>query len=172
MRPSPLIICLDLQVRDPEEERSLVARRQMGIARGVLARARAHGWDVAHVRRVGPAAPYALGGVAPLPSEPVFQREEVSAFSARHFPEFMHRRLGGLTAILSLDLGCGALVTALSAAEAGHSVALLTDAAGQTEFVEAVHGVVSALRTSSVRLVRFDALPQPVYPRALAANQP
>ena len=69
MRPSPLVICLDLQVRDPEEQRSLVARRQMGIARSVLARARAHGWDVAHVRRIGAATPYALGGVAPLPSE-------------------------------------------------------------------------------------------------------
>lgn len=172
MRPSPLVICLDLQVRDPEEERSLVARRQMGIARGVLARARAHGWDVAHVRRVGPAAPYALGGVAPLPSEPVFQREDASAFSARHFPEFMHRRLGGLTAILSLDLGAGALVTALSAAEGGHRVALLTDAAGKTEFVEAVHGVVAAMGTAAIKLIRFDALPQPISPRALAANQP
>lgn len=172
MRPSPLLICLDLQARDLEEERSLVGRRQMGIARGVLARARAHGWDVAHVRRPNTGAPYALGGVAPLPSEPVFQREDASAFSARHFSEFMRRRVGGLCAVLSLDLGCGALVTALSAAEGGHNVALLDDAAGQTELAGAVQGVVAALRTSSVRLVRFDALPQPSYPRALAANQP
>lgn len=147
-------------------------RRQTDIARGVLAHARVHGWDVAHVRRPTTSSPYALGGVAPLPSEPVFQREDASAFSARHFSEFMHRRVGGLTAILSLDLGCGALVTALTAAEAGHRVALLTDAAGRSALADAVHGVVTALKTSSVRLVRFDSLPQPSYPRALAANQP
>jgi hypothetical protein len=147
-------------------------RRQSDISRGVLARARAHGWDVAHVLRPQATAPYALGGIAPLPSEPVFQREEASAFSARHFPEFMHRRIGGLTAILSLDLDCGTLVTALSAAEAGHRVTMLTDAAGHSDLARAVHGVVVALKTSAIRLARFDSLPQPSYPRALAANQP
>jgi len=169
MVAAPLLVCLDLQGRAaarPGERRAAAARR-------VLDRARDGGWEVAHVCRAqgaGRGAP--LPGLGPLPSEPLYRRDTASAFDARHFPERL-RDGGGLVAILSLDLDCAALVTALTAAELGRWVVLLTDATEESASLAAVRGLVAALRQDRLQLRRFDALAARAPPRSpQPANQP
>jgi nicotinamidase-related amidase len=168
-----LLICLDLQPARLWGEPAAERQRRVASARRVIERARGAGWEVAHVCRMdiaGSATP--MPGLGPLPSEAVYRRQGASAFEAQHFAAFMQRRSGSM-AILGFDAGCEALATALSAADLGHRVTVLTDAAGETPVLDAARDLVASVRHGGVRLARLQDLTAWDEPRLLmAANQP
>ena len=174
MNSPPLLICLDLQPSGLAAESPTGRRLRIAAARQVIDRARAADWEVTHACREDlpqPASP--LAGLRPLPCEAVYRRDGISAFDARHFPELLERRRTGTATILSFDIGCAALVTALTAVARGNAVDLLTDAAGDSEVVEAARGVARVSGHGRLRLRRFCDLPIPgERGLMLAANQP
>jgi len=134
-----MLICLDLlrpvaTITDP-----YAFERASGAARRLLAHARHQRWEVVHCHGAD-LPPRAIGGLEPLPSEPVYLREGASAFSSRAFrrriklwprPELVI--IGGsaiacmATALAAFDRRLPAIL-AVDAVSVGHDNGLDVDA--------------------------------------------
>ena len=130
---APLLLCLDAltMAGDSDLEPSGPHGHWSGEARRLLAHARAAGWWVGHAisRRPAAAARWvALAGFSPLPSEPVFHRDQASALSCPALQEAMARRpqLEAILCGVSVDGSC--LATALEAARLGVRLTIAMDA--------------------------------------------
>ena len=131
----PWLVCLDIQ-------RSVAAEvdpTALTTGQWLLGQARRRRWPVAHLHRrspafsdregLGDAAPVA--GFEPLPSEPLFVRSGLSAFSSPRFREWA-AAADDDEQIVFLGLGnCATwLATALGGADIGIRPALVEDALG------------------------------------------
>ncbi len=149
------LVCLDL-VRGavppaPDEE------ARIGRCRRLLAFARASGWVVSHVYpRTTSRSARPLEGLAPLPSEPVYYRAGVSAFSNRVFCRAIKEHYQSELVIMTLTLSPTALGTALSAHDRELPVTLIGDTLKGDEAdasgLEAIQTVAHALVAPFVKV--------------------
>jgi nicotinamidase-related amidase len=99
----------------------------------LLAHARGHGWSVAHVvsRRPRPGeAPWRpVGGMAPEPSEPVYHREQPSAFSNRDLCAALFGGAGREVVLCGVSVAGSGLATALDAVRRAVRLTIADDAA-------------------------------------------
>jgi hypothetical protein len=141
----------------------------------LLSHARAEGWAVGHVisRRPRPGeTPWRpLGGMTPTPSEPVYHREEPSAFSSPQLCEALERGPHGRGALGEVVL-CGVsvqgscLATALDALRLRLRLTVATDAvllagAERTGLDGFLRLQSLGLAKSAVRLASSEGLVQP-----------
>jgi isochorismate hydrolase len=142
------VVCLDL-VRPPgpqeadEESRADRCRR-------LLSYARATGWGVSHVyQRTSGRRPRPIAGLEPLPSEPVYYRTGVSAFSSRAFGRAMRDQFDQQLVIVALSLSPTAVGTALAAHDQDIAVTLIGDTlsrdACDASGIEAIETIARAL---------------------------
>jgi hypothetical protein len=180
------LVCLDLQhswlaAHDQEPEWWLA--RRIDAARAVLRQAREAGWSIAHVHRGSPHADGVvhigrsrpLDGLRPLPSEPLFHREQLCAFESRAFAGAMRRTPRARTAILTFDVALAGLITALTAADLGHHVTLLEDGLSGDGALTATSNLIATLSDTRLSVRPFkDLQPQPAAPklRLVANNKP
>jgi len=121
-------LCADSDAEAPAAEVAWSAK-----AARLLAHARGHGWSVGHViprrPRTGEARWRPLAGLAPEPSEPVYHREQPSAFSS---PDLCAALEGGrrLEVVLcGVSVRGSGLATALDALRLAVRLTIVTDAA-------------------------------------------
>ena len=140
-RPSPWLICLDLQREYVVPGRPSYAPASAEVVKGcvgVLSHARAAGWRVVHsqLRRQGDTgfggglfgAP--IEGLRPLISEPVFLRHGLSAFSNPSFAAELRDARGEDVYLIGFSLVDTCMATALAAIDQDLSVILVEDAVG------------------------------------------
>lgn len=127
-----LLLCLDLQRAHLARECvSWINDDRVAACERLLAFARRAGWTIVHSHRVGGAplsedAP--IPGFEPLPSEPVFFRNEASALSDPRLAEIVRGAREGEVLIAGFDLRTSGVATALDAFNQGVRVTLLKDA--------------------------------------------
>ena len=140
-RPSPWLICLDLQREYVVPGRPSYAPAGAEVVKGcvrMLAHARAAGWRVVHsqLRRQGAAAfggglfGAPIEGLRPLISEPVFLRQSLSAFSNPNFAAELRDARGEDVYLIGFSLVDTCMATALAAFDQDLSVILVEDAVG------------------------------------------
>jgi hypothetical protein len=123
------LVCLDLVRSDDTSDEQAV---RVGRCRRLLTFARSAGWTVSHVYpRMSGRSPRPLAGLEPLPSEPVYYRTGVSAFSNRTFSRAMRDQLDAELVIVALSLSPTAVGTGLSAHDQDLSVTLISDTLSQ-----------------------------------------
>ena len=126
MQPK-LLVCMDLLEPAAAGEDPRAYHRCVSNSRRLLGHARDAGWDVVHVLgRELPAR--AIPGLEPLASEPVFQRDGVSAFSSRGFRRRMRTWPSPELVIIGCSLTSTCLATALAAFDRGAPATLVLDA--------------------------------------------
>jgi len=126
--PRPrLLVCIDLLEPAAAGEEPRAHQRCVANSRRLLNHAREARWDVVHcLGRELPAR--AIPGLEPLASEPVYQREGLSAFSSRGFRRRMRAWPGPELVIIGCSLASTCLATALAAFDRGISASLVLDA--------------------------------------------
>jgi nicotinamidase-related amidase len=140
-RARPRLVCLDLQREYVVPGRPLYADGAGRVAEAcvrLLGHARRRGWRVVHVqRRLADglfdrsgyfAAP--IEGLQPLISEPVFAREQLSAFGSAEFCAEMRDARGQDVYLAGFALAGSCLATAYGAVDAGLHLTVVSDAAG------------------------------------------
>lgn len=163
----PVLVCLDLQQPVDGELASWTGSRQSDPGARLLAHARRNGWSVVHVYRDGargrgesPASP--LPGFEPRPSEPVFLRRGVSAFTSARFAEVLDSALEAEVLVAGGELGSSVLATVLDAHDRGLSVTLVQDAFGASPVrgvePDVLEQVLLELLAPFARLSRVDAV--------------
>jgi nicotinamidase-related amidase len=173
-----MLLCLDtvgLAADSDAEPRPSDAAWRANAA-GLLGHARALGWSIGHVisRRPRPGeAPWRpMAGLAPGPSEPVYHRDQPSAFSS---PE-LHAVLAGGSqrevVLCGVSVRGSALATALDALRLTRRLTLVADAAWLPPMErEGVDGLLqlqrSGLAANVVRLASTEALLRPWSPLRL-----
>ena len=149
------LVCLDLVQR--AEAPSAEEQLRIDKARRLIVFARAAGWTVSHVhpRTVGRST-RPLTGLEPLPSEPLYYRSGVSAFSNRAFSRVMKDRFDQQLVILALTLSSTSLGTALSAYDHDLAVTLVGDTlradAANASGLQAIETVTRALVAPFVQI--------------------
>ncbi len=152
------LVCLDLvRAGEPSPEEAL----RIGKCRRLLSFARSTGWAVSHVyKRAGGRSPRPLAGLEPLPSEPLYYRSGVSAFSNRTFARVMGDQLGAELVILALALSPTAVGTALAAHDQDIAVTLVGDTlsrdACDASGIEAIETIARALVAPFVQVRAAD----------------
>ena len=126
-----LLLCLDLL--SPQSASDTEHGVQPPFAhncRRVLEHARASGWRIAHVHAAAPVAGAArhMDGAAPLPSEPVMQRNGVSAFSSQEFRRLARANPHAELVVVGASTDAACLATALAAFDRGLAVTIVSDA--------------------------------------------
>ena len=133
----PVLVCLDLQQEQQaahspaDRERR---RRCIEACQGVLTQARRLRWKVVHVHlssgRMGPltAGAKPIPGLEPRPSEPVFYRQGLSAFSSAAFNEYLKLTTAPHLIVIGFSLDGSALFTAVGAQEAGVPMSIVQGA--------------------------------------------
>ena len=136
----------------------------------LLAHARAEGWAVGHVisRRPRPGeTPWRpVGGMTPAPSEPVYHREEPSAFSSPELCEAIESGTFGEVLLCGVSVQGSCLATALDALRLKLRLTVAADATllaqAERSGLEAFLRLQSlGLAKSAVRLAASDGLVQP-----------
>jgi nicotinamidase-related amidase len=140
-RPTPWLVCVDLQREYVVPGRPLYADGSNGVAGAcgrVLGHARASGWRVVHTQLRRPEGLFTragyfgapIDGLRPLITEPVFVRTGLSAFSNSDFADEMRDALGEDVYLIGFSINHTCLATALSAVDTGLSITLVEDAIG------------------------------------------
>jgi hypothetical protein len=179
------LVCLDLQqswVAAHAGEPEWWLQRRIDAARTVLRQAREAGWSIAHVHRgsphsdgvvhIGRSRP--LDGLRPLPTEPLFHREQLCAFESRAFADALRGTPRAKLAILTFDVALAGLISALTGADLGHQVTLLEDGLSGDSALIATGNLIATLADTRLSVCSFkDLQPQPVAPklRLVANNQ-
>jgi hypothetical protein len=172
-----LLLCLDGLSVAPESDNDGELSPAGGAgeswsakAARLLAHARAEGWSVGHVisRRPRPGeTPWRpVGGLTPAPSEPVYHREEPSAFSSPELCEALQRCPGGEVVLCGVSVQGSCLATALDALRLKLRLTVATDAvlltgAERTGLEGFLRLQSLGLAKSAVRLASSDGLAQP-----------
>jgi hypothetical protein len=99
-------------------------------ARAVLGRARSADWVVAHVltRASDVRSWRAMAGLAPLPAEPVFYREDGPAFSNPAFADLARRYPAATLVLIGASRAAACLATAVCGIGRGRAVMVVADA--------------------------------------------
>jgi hypothetical protein len=170
-----LLLCLDALTLAPESDNDgggpgpCDAAWSANAAR-LLAHARVEGWSVGHVisrrPRPGEVAWRPVGGLAPAPSEPVYHRDEPSAFSSRELCGALAREPRGEVVVCGVSVQGSCLATALDALRLRLRLTVAGDAVWLTPRER--RGLEGFLRLqtlglaqSAVRLAPSDSLTQP-----------
>ena len=169
-----LLLCLDALSVAPESDNDSGAPRRCDEAWSVnaarlLAHARAEGWAVGHVisrrPRPGEVAWRPVGGLSPTPSEPVYHREDPSAFSSAELCEAIQREPRGEVVLCGVSTQGSCLATALDALRLKLRLTVASDAvwlagAERTGLEGFLRLQTLGLAQSSVRLAPSDGLVQ------------
>ncbi len=122
-----LLVCIDLLEPAAASEEPRAYQRCVANSRRLLNHAREAGWEVVHcLGRDLPAR--AIPGLEPLASEPVYQRDGLSAFSSRGFRRRMRAWPSPDLVIIGCSLASTCLATALAAFDRGIPASLVLDA--------------------------------------------
>jgi nicotinamidase-related amidase len=170
-----LLLCLDALSVAPESDNDSGGPGRDGEAwsvnaAGLLSHARAEGWAIGHVisrrPRPGEAAWRPVGGLSPTPSEPVYHREEPSAFSSRELSEAVQHRPRGEVVLCGVSTQGSCLATALDALRLKLRLTVATDAvwlgpAERTGLEGFLRLQTLGLAQSTVRLASSRCLTQP-----------
>jgi hypothetical protein len=171
-----LLLCLDaLSVAPESDNDGDLGPGRPGEAWGakaarLLAHARAEGWSVGHVisprPRPGEASWRPIGGMTPTPSEPVYHREQPSAFSSPELCEAIERGPRGEVVLCGVSVQGSCLATALDALRLKLRLTVATDAVLLSEAERTgLDGFLRlqslGLAKSAVRLAVSDGLAQP-----------
>lgn len=171
-----LLLCLDaLSVAPESDNDGEFAPGRPGDAWSanaarLLAHARAEGWSVGHVisRRPRPGeTPWRpVDGMTPAPSEPVYHREEPSAFSSPELCEALERGPRGEVVLCGVSMQGSCLATALDALRRKLSLTVAADAVllagSERTGLEGLLRLQSlGLAKCALRLAASDGLVQP-----------
>ncbi len=172
-----LLLCLDALSVAPggdndgePDTRDLSGDAWSENAARLLAHARAEGWAVGHVisRRPRPGeAPWRpVAGMTPAPSEPVYHREQPSAFSSPELCEAIERGARGEVVLCGVSVQGSCLATALDALRLKLRLTVAADAVLLTPTERTgLDGFLRpqslGLAKSAVRLAASDGLVQP-----------
>ena len=183
--PAPALLCLDLQ-REQTVASGLEpegARRCVEQCGRVLSHARVAGWQAAHVHRHDgtlsgmseSARP--IQGLEPAPREPVFYRDQPSAFSSRPFREFVSRLGDPRLIVVGFSLQASVLFTAVASYELGIPITVVQGAlaapGSRKVSGEVMETVLLSVLGSFAEVVSADQLLQATGPLlAQAANHP
>ena len=132
----PWLVCLDIQRNAARSIDGSAARSALLTGQWQLSQARRGGWPIAHLHRrnpafceqegLGEAGPVA--GFEPLPSEPLFIRNGLSAFSSRRFCEWAGGAHDDQLVFFGLGTSATWLATALGGPDLGIRLGLVEDA--------------------------------------------
>lgn len=183
---APWLVCLDIQRDAAEAADPAVARLALNTGHWLLSQARRGRWPIAHLHRRNPAfcdmeglgdvGPVA--GFEPLPSEPLFIRNGLSAFSSPRFREWAAGAEGDQLIFFGLGSSATWLATALGGPDLGIRPGLVEDAIGiaplkslpaQTAH-RTVHAVTAPFAHWTTAAALVDRSLEARRPRA--ANQP
>jgi hypothetical protein len=153
------LVCLDLV--QSVESLNPEAQTRVDRCRRLLTYARTTGWTMSHVYpHTAGRSTKPLGGLEPLPSEPVYYRTGASAFSNRVFRRSLREAPELELVILSLSLSSTSLGTALSAYDHDIAVTLIEDTlrpdAANASGIEAIETVTRSLVAPFVQLRRVE----------------
>jgi hypothetical protein len=145
-------------------------------AAALLGHARRRGWAIGHVLsrrpRPGEASWRPIAGLAPEPSEPVYHREQPSAFSSAELRAALGPDRRGEVVLCGVSLRGSVLATALDALRQTRRLTFAADAAWLPDNErEGVEGLLqlqrSGLTFSGVRQASTEALMRPWTPLRL-----
>ena len=122
-----LLLCMDLLEPASAGQEPRAFQRCVRNSRRLLTHARNAGWEVVHCLSPDLAA-RAIHGLEPLASEPVYQRDGLSAFSSRGFRRRMRAWPNPQLLIIGCSLGSTCLSTAFAAFDRGIEASLVMDA--------------------------------------------
>ena len=132
----PWLVCLDMQRNAARAADAATSRPVLLTGQWLLSQARRGRWPVAHLHRrnpefsdqegLGEVGP--IAGFEPLPSEPLFVRTGLSAFSSQRFCEWAGGAADGQVIFLGLGTCATWLATALSGPDLGIRPGLVEDA--------------------------------------------
>ena len=122
-----LLVCLDLLEPAAASEDARAYQRCVDNSRRLLSHARKADWEVVHCLGRDLAA-RAVPGLEPLATEPIFQRDGVSAFSSRGFRRRVREWPSLELVIIGCSLASTCLATALAAFDRGMPASLVLDA--------------------------------------------
>ena len=134
---APMLVCLDLQrehVADAAPADLEAIRRCLESCKRVLRHARAAGWRIAHVQRHDgrlaglPELYRPIEGLEPRPREPVFYRDQPSAFASAAFKDYVERLENPRLVVIGFALHTSVLFTAVSGVEQGVPITFLEGA--------------------------------------------
>ncbi|MGZ6016179.1 MAG: isochorismatase family protein [Phenylobacterium sp.] len=156
-------MCLDLQ-RAFLERAGGAGALCVANCRRVLTHARRSGWSIVHVFSRDGSRP--IEDLEPLPSEPVFYRPGVSAFSSRDFDELAGASGDARMVVIGFSLTSSCLATALAAYDRSLRPILVEDAVAATRISgvadQAVEAVARAIAAPFVDVVATDSLIGPL----------
>ncbi|WP_374570004.1 isochorismatase family protein [Phenylobacterium sp.] len=159
-----LLVCLDLVTPPAASDGEAVDNAFVRNCRRVLEHARDRGWLVVHVHdaKAFPTSARCIEGLELLPSEPLFHRLGVSAFSSPEFRALARANPQAELVIVGASLDSACLATALAAFDRGMAVTLVSDAVSvspkEREGLEGLELIVRALAEPFVRFVGVDGL--------------
>jgi hypothetical protein len=170
-----LLLCLDALSVAPQSDNDsggpgLLDEAWSINAARLLAHARAESWTVGHVisrrPRPGEVAWRPVGGLSPTPAEPVYHREEPSAFSSPELCEALQRGARGEVVLCGVSTQGSCLATALDALRLKLRLTVAADAVWLTAAERSgLEGFLRlqrlGLAQSAVRLASSDGLAQP-----------
>ena len=167
-----VLLCLDalsVQADSDGPDEAAAEPWAPGAAR-LLAHARAEGWSVGHVisRRPRPGeTPWRpVDGLAPWPSEPVYHREQPSAFSSDELCDALGGGTRAEAVLCGISVNGSCLATAMDALRLGLRLTVATDAMWLAPAERTgLDGFLSlqrlGLAQSVIRLAPSDTLTQP-----------
>lgn len=172
LRPTPWVVCLDLQPDATAANVPADLDGRLAICRRVIAHARAAGWSIVHVLRrfpgsrdnhnLGTAAPFR--GLEPAPFETVLFRHGYSAFSNPRFGQLAEAARDEEAITVALSLGPACLLTAIEAHDRGIPMTLVDDTLCAPSLIhfdpETVRDVLFSVALPFVRRVSAAALIQ------------
>ncbi|MFN3522304.1 MAG: isochorismatase family protein [Phenylobacterium sp.] len=159
-----LLLCLDLLTPPSASDVEAVSPVFVANCRRVLDHARGAGWPVVHVHAAASfgAGARAIDGLELLPSEPLYHRLGVSAFSSPEFRGLVRANPQAELIIVGASLDSTCLATALAAFDRGMAAALVSDAVSvspkEREGLDGLEQIVRALAAPFVRFVSTDVL--------------
>jgi nicotinamidase-related amidase len=134
---APLLVCLDLQREHTAGALDVDLESAVKCAdacKRVLRHARAVGWRIAHVQRHDgrmsalPELFRPIEGLEPRPREPVFYRDQPSAFASAAFRDYVERLAHPRLILIGFSLNASVLFTVMSGFETGAPVTVVEGA--------------------------------------------
>jgi nicotinamidase-related amidase len=159
-----LLLCLDLLGPTSASDVQTVSAPFANTCRRIMAHARGAGWPVVHVHaasRFG-GGYRAFEGLEPLPTEPLFYRLGVSAFSSPEFRTLSRANPHAELVIVGASSDSACLATILAAFDRNLPAALVEDAVSvspqERAGLEGFRQIISVLADPLVRFVGADTL--------------
>lgn len=153
-----VLLCLDLLSPPSASDVEVFDTAFVRNCRRMLEHARGAGWPVVHLHaasRFGSGAK-AIEGLELLPTEPLYHRLGVSAFSCPEFRTFVRANPQAELVIVGASPDSACLATALAAFDRGMAVTLVSDAVSVSPKEQAgLDGLEQIVRVLAEPFVRF-----------------